>query len=430
MNNRQAKIREHLLGDYDIPIRDPLWGHIYLSAGMKKLVETAEFQQLARIKQLGPSYLVYPGATHTRLNHSLGVFHTAYRMILSFLRDDGDPGLSLEGVKAFLVAALLHDLGHFPYTHSLKELPLKEHEELTASYILNGDLRRIIREEIGTLPELCAAIVDEGIPNQSREISFFRKLLSGPIDPDKLDYLNRDAYFCGVPYGSQDVDYILSVLHPDPDHGVVIEANGVAAIESLLFSKYLMYRAVYWHNTVRIATGMIKSSLHRALAADVITPDDLYGLDDDSFYTRFGSREEPCFTNIRRVYNRELHKTILSVPFDEHHPLHQSMQDLDQRAIREEFIRAELSDLVGVPIGEHQMLLDIPERISFEARLMVRDGQTIQSYTAMKSVFTPEVVHQFVGNLRNIRLAVAPEIHRLMEERHVEPRHIKNLGGL
>jgi HD superfamily phosphohydrolase len=430
MNDRQSKIRDHLLNDYSIPIRDPLWGHIYLSPGLKKLVETAEFQQLARIKQLGPSYLVYPGATHTRLNHSLGVFHTAYRMILGFIRRGGDMPFSLEGVKAFLVSALLHDLGHFPYTHSLKELPVREHEELTAALILDTSLRGIIKNDVGTRPETCAAIVDESIESREPEVRFFRKLLSGPIDPDKLDYLNRDAYFCGVPYGSQDVDYILSVLHPDPDHGVVIEAGGTAAIESLLFSKYLMYRAVYWHNTVRIATGMIKKSLHRALEQKVIAAQDLYGLDDDSFYTRIGSRGEDCFDLIRRVYNRELHKTLLSVAFDEHNPIHLALQDLDQRAIREDLIRAELSDMAGIRLHENQMLLDIPERISFEANLMVRDGDNVRTYGAMKSVFTPEVVHQFVGNLRQIRLAVAPEIHGIILERFSDGIRLSSLGGL
>ncbi len=430
MKSRITDIREHLLNDYYIPIRDTLWGHIYLSPGLKKLVETAQFQQLARIKQLGPSYLVYPGATHSRLNHSLGVFHTAYRIINSFVSRGSDFTMTIEGVKAFLTAALLHDMGHFPFTHSLKELPLREHEELTAEYILSSPIREIIKRDIGTSPELCAAIVDERRESRESDVLFFRKLLSAPIDPDKLDYLNRDAYFCGVPYGSQDVDYILSVLHPDREHGVVIESGGVAAIESLLFAKYLMYRAVYWHNTVRIATGMIKKSLHRALHNGALLATELYGLDDDSFYTTIGSRRGEEFELIRRVYNRNLHKTVLTIPFDSENPVHSSLEDLEQRAIREDFIRAELADMIGLPVGENDMILDIPENISFEMKMMVADGSELRSYSAVPSVFTPEVVHQFVSSLRKIRLALSPELHEKIAEKSLSQSELVRLGGL
>lgn len=430
MTDRLGKIRDHLLTDYNIPIRDPLWGHIYLSPGLKALVERPEFQQLGRIKQLGPSFLVYPGATHSRLNHSLGVFHTAHRMVNHFVRRADTPPFSLEGVKAFLTAALLHDLGHFPYTHSLKELPLREHEELTADYMLHSPLRKIIQDKIGVRPEFCAAIVDETRHSDDSEVHFWRKLLSGPIDPDKLDYLNRDAYFCGVPYGSQDVDYILSVLRPDSEHGVILQQSGLAAIESLLFSKYLMYRAVYWHNSVRIATGMIKKSLHRGLESGEIQPEQLYGLDDDSFYTSFGSREGSNFELIRRVYNRQLHKTVLTVPFDEGNPIHLSLEDLQERAVREDLIRAEMADLLGVAVGENEIILDIPENISFEAKLMVDDGNKLRPYGAGTGVFTPQVVRQFVGSLRSIRLAVAPELRQKMEDQHLNDMLISNIGGL
>ncbi len=121
-------IIQHLDQDYTEPIRDPLWKHIYLSPQMMAVVASEPFQKLYRIKQLGITHLVYPGATHTRFVHSLGVFHLAKRMLRGLLSSEHAPTLSLEGVKAFLCAALLHDIGHFPFTHSLKELPLREHE--------------------------------------------------------------------------------------------------------------------------------------------------------------------------------------------------------------------------------------------------------------------------------------------------------------
>ena len=113
------------------PVRDPVWGSIMLSDGFKSLVSSPVLQKMNRIRQLGPTYLVYPGAVHTRFIHSLGVYHIGYRMIRRLLTFDACPTVTVQDVNAFLAACLLHNLGHFPYTHSLKELPLKKHEALT-----------------------------------------------------------------------------------------------------------------------------------------------------------------------------------------------------------------------------------------------------------------------------------------------------------
>jgi HD superfamily phosphohydrolase len=275
-----AQILEHLNNDYTEAIRDPLWQNIYLTPGQKELVALPEFQKLAGIKQLGPAYLVYPGATHTRLNHSLGVFHTAKRIIRRIAVDERLPDLSLEGIKAFLAAALLHDLGHFPYTHSFKDLPLVDHEILTGRIILNDGFRRVLKEKVGVEPETVAAIVDESLPVSDRdEITFFRRILSGVLDPDKLDYLNRDAFFCGVPYGIQDTDFFIDKIVPTPE-ALALDEAGMGSVESLLFAKYQMYRSVYWHRTVRIATAMIKKAVLLGLAEGDLDKEKLYGLDD------------------------------------------------------------------------------------------------------------------------------------------------------
>ena len=125
MTSRQT-ISGHLESEYTEPIRDPVWKNIHLSEGLKRIANTQVAQKLNRIKQLGPACHDYPGATHTRLNHSFGVFHLAKTIMHAFLKYEETTFLSLEGVKAFLCAALLHDLGHFPFAHSLKELPLKK----------------------------------------------------------------------------------------------------------------------------------------------------------------------------------------------------------------------------------------------------------------------------------------------------------------
>ncbi|HKK48739.1 MAG TPA: HD domain-containing protein [Alkalispirochaeta sp.] len=394
------EIAQHLEMDYTDPIRDPLWSHIYLSPAMMRLTNTAEFQQLSRIKQLGPTFLVYPGATHTRLNHSLGVFHIARRIMSRLVRHPETPSLTLPGVKAFLAASLLHDVGHFPYTHSFKSLPLAEHEHLTGRYVQHGELARHIRDDLRVDPAMVAAIVDESLPAQGNdEIRLYRSLLSGSLDPDKLDYLNRDAYFCGVPYGLQDIDFALSRLVPVGYEGLGLEESGVSAVENILFSKYLMYRAVYWHRTVRVATAMIKKSIHQGLQDDVIQPEELYGLDDELFFSRFAGHPYPPFELISQVAARRLLKPAADIAYDATNPGHAKLTQIAARHALEAALAQELR------IPDYQVIIDLPDPVSFEAHFPIFvDGEPHEF--AEKSVFSTDVVARFTETIRRIRLMI------------------------
>ena len=128
---------------------------------------------------------------------------------------------------------------------------------------MGGSLKAILKE-VGISAELCASIIHKGSSGEGAELRFYRGILSGVLDPDKLDYLNRDAYYCGVPYGVQDVDFAITRMYPGID-GIEIDSRGIQSVESVLFSKYLMYRSVYWHKEVRSATAMIKKAVARAL---------------------------------------------------------------------------------------------------------------------------------------------------------------------
>jgi HD superfamily phosphohydrolase len=414
-------VLEYLVRDFSEPIRDPVWKNIALSRPLLRLVELPAFQKMGGVKQLGPTYLVYPGATHTRLNHSLGVVHLARRMIQHLLMNGTAtvgqarvPRITLEGVKAFLCAALLHDVGHYPYAHSLKELEVATHESLTAARISEADFSRVIRDELGTDPALVAAIVD---PQRSyggtEELQFYRNLLSGVLDPDKLDYLNRDAYFCGVPYGVQDVDFVFAEIRIH-SRGLAVTEKGLTAVESVLFSKYLMYRSVYWHKTVRIATAMIKKAVLLGLTQGVLSPSELYWLDDQEFYTRTREHGFPPFQLIPRVAERRLYKQIATVPFREENPFQSSLRHLETRLELEARIAAEASRLTGAGVPAHAVIIDIPEPIRFEIDVPVvlqEEGRTA-AYHESPSVFTPRIVGGFGGALRRISLIaeVDPEL--------------------
>ncbi len=385
-------------------VRDPLWKHIYIPSKLYEATKTMDFVRLTRIRQLGPTQLIYPGATHTRASHSFGVYHIAVLLLERLLQNGADKWTTTEGCKSFAAAALFHDLGHFPYTHSLKELPLIEHEVLTARQILQQPLYDIIGAW-GADPKQTAAIIDKEIDTDDTQTLFFRCLLSGVLDPDKLDYLNRDAFFCGVPYGIQDTDFILSKIYPDKIMGISIDSSAISTVENILFSKYLMYGSVYWHKQVRIATAMMKKVLVAALDKDIITSEQLYSLDDEQlFYLLEKKHNEHNNEKFSEYYvaqelrEQRLYSVVLELPFDEHNEKHIQLENLQNRTKAENVIAEKLGCK-----SEH-IIIDIPERISFESNLPISDLNV--SFSQSPTVFSKSTVKSFVSSLRNIRIGV------------------------
>jgi HD superfamily phosphohydrolase len=402
--------RDHLSRDFTEPVRDPVWKNLGLSPGLLRLVALPAFQKLNGIKQLGPAYLVYPGATHTRLSHSLGVLHLARRLLGRLLEHRGpetripDSALEPEAVRAYLCAALLHDLGHYPFAHSLKDLQVASHESLTAEQLLNGEMAGALRREVGTDPRLVAAIVDPQRPvPDAGAAGFYRRLLSGVLDPDKLDYLNRDAYYCGVPYGIQDVDFALGELRAQPQ-GLAVTRKGLTAVESVLFSKYLMYRSVYWHKTVRIATSMIKKAVSMAMEAGELQVGELYGLDDQEFFALAERKAFPPLELLARVARRRLYKQVASFAFDPADPGVAILERLPERLRREWEIAREATRALGRTVEPREILIDIPEPVSFEIDLPVLEAEGSRPFADSDSVFSGGIVQGFARSLRRVSL--------------------------
>jgi len=253
-------------------IRDPLWNNIRLEPEALALVDTPAVQRLRYVRQLGHAFLVYPGATHTRFEHALGTYHLARRVLTQLEEVEGrraDPG---EGLVV-RVAALLHDIGHYPFSHALEEAGLPHHEDLASRHLTTGPLATVL-EGLGVpAPKLLALI-------QGKSALPVAGIVAGSLDVDKLDYLSRDATMCGVPYGVIDVDRLLTSLTL-ADGRLALHAKGLAALESLLFAKYQMYRNVYWHHAVRSATAMFKRLVRRTIAAGRMTAETLAVATDD-----------------------------------------------------------------------------------------------------------------------------------------------------
>ena len=277
-------------------VRDPLWQNIRLAPEAAAVVDTPEFQRLRRVKQLGFAHLVYPGAVHTRFLHALGVYHLT-RRALSRLDENGELNLltpdEREALPVIALAALLHDVGHYAFSHAMEELETGwipgHHEEvaerfLTAPAIQRG-LKRVHPEAPARIAELIRG--ESSHPLQG--------LVAGSLDLDKIDYLRRDSLFCGVPYGNVDVDRLLDALtvarHPEGDGPeMAVSEKGISALESLLFSKYQMFRNVYWHHAVRAATAAFRRLVETALEAGLLSRDELPGRTDDRLMNLLGRR--------------------------------------------------------------------------------------------------------------------------------------------
>ena len=384
--------------DYTHPIRDVLWGHIFMTEKLHALAVSPAFMRLCRIFQLGPVYLVYPGATHTRASHSIGVYHLGRRLLQNLSERGASDWLSKEGVSSFLAACLLHDLGHFPYTHSLKELPLVSHESLTGSLILKEPMKSLVGAT-GADPAFTAAIIDKEMDGKEDELLFYRKLLSGALDPDKLDYLNRDARFCGVPYGAQDVDFILSRLLPHKERGTDIDSRLIPNVESVLFSKYLMYRTVYWHHQVRAATAMVKKALINGLESGEILGEELYNLDDTGLFTILAEKTSGALAE--SVREGRIFAAAAEIPHDQVNLA--ALRGIKNRARLEEQLALRLSK-AGLKLGAQDIIIDVPEPISFETGLFVLDeGRT---FGESSSAFKTETVNAFIKTLYTARIFI------------------------
>jgi hypothetical protein len=246
-------------------IRIPPDATVPLTARVRALIDTPEMRRLSRISQLGLVSLVYPGAVHSRFEHSLGVYRLALAFLGRLRRDSHFAATVDEGdAAAFTVAALVHDIGHWAYCHPLEDMGLAElprHESLVGRILGTGEPAEILRSQWGLEPARVAALIDGTATDPAGTL--LHSLLSGPIDVDKMDYLARDSLHAGVPYGRHfDQDRLLASLCIDAEaQTLAITDKGRTAAELMVFARYVMFSEVYWHHAVRAATGMLQRAV-------------------------------------------------------------------------------------------------------------------------------------------------------------------------
>src|SRR5690554_3160905 len=224
--------------------RDPLYGYIHIDyACITRLIDTSVFQRLRRIRQLSGVHMIFHAAEHSRFTHSLGVYELAYRFLnIPEIKSEFNEREQL----LFLATALLHDIGHGAYSHAFEYVFKVDHEKIGAKIILNHpELRRILDEVDQSFAEDIAGII-----LKKNKYPLIEQLISSQLDIDRLDYLERDAYFTGASYGHIDLDRLMRVVFVK-NKKLVFKASGIHAIENYLVARYHMYWQVYYHPKAR-----------------------------------------------------------------------------------------------------------------------------------------------------------------------------------
>ncbi|CAM3390368.1 HD domain-containing protein [Nosocomiicoccus ampullae] len=224
--------------------KDPVHSYVHVTDQVIwDLIKTKEFQRLRRIKQLGTLYFAFPSAEHSRFTHSLGVYEIVRKIVENFSQydewDNDDRILALS-------AALLHDVGHGPFSHSFEQIFNTDHEMYTKEIILgNTEINSVLKRVSEDFPEEVASVISHTHKNK-----LVVSMISSQIDADRMDYLQRDSYFTGVEYGKFDIDRLLRVMIPSKNE-VLIKESGMHAVEDYLMSRYQMYWQIYFHPVSR-----------------------------------------------------------------------------------------------------------------------------------------------------------------------------------
>ena len=402
-------------------VRIPPGVDVPMTPRVRQLIDTREFRRLAKVSQLGLVGLIYPAANHTRYEHSLGVYRVTLEYLQSLACDERFAALvKPEDAEQLIVAALLHDLGHWPFCHPIEDIRLPsvpDHELFANSFLLEGEVADVLREDWGVQPRDVVALLS-GKPTD-RKSRVLRSLLSGPIDVDKADYLQRDSLHAGVPYG-QHFDrsrLIRSLCLNQAGDGVAITEKGKTAAEMMVFARYVMFSEVYWHHAVRSATAMLQRAFY--LIRQNVDLDALFRMTEGAFIDAMldAAGDGPASELLLGMFgpNRRLYKRLAQYSLFESPELYHRLarKPYGWLAKCAEELAALLSQPLGRVVGSHEVLLDAPPtELEVEFDIEVHSPKT-GAYRRLGEI-SPMVrtlaKEQFDDYVKRVRLFVHPRL--------------------
>lgn len=408
-------------------IRLPECQDVPLTDRIRRVIDTAPMQRLATISQLGMVGLVYPGAKHHRLEHSLGVYHLATQLLSRF---EDEPRLQCpQQAETFLLAALVHDVGHWPFCHPIEDLDLQglgEHEDRARSWLRDGELAACIDRDWSCEIEDVADLLTRKRTDNSGDFAtrFFASCLSGPIDVDKLDYLQRDSLHAGVPYGRNfDVGRLIHALEVHPDRPeLAINEKGRTAAEMMVFARYVMFSEVYWHHTVRAATAMLQRAVF--LLQNRIDMESSFRLNDVEW-----------IATIRRMAEGTTAEDLVEGLFGSRRVLHKRVAEFDvldgnelhMRLARRpawwlvacaERLAARMSSKFNVPVYAADVLIDAPPvqlEVDINIDVVRRDG-SVRSLGELSPVASALAKQQFDHHVKRVRIFIRPDLRDQLKQ--------------
>jgi len=418
-------------------VRDSLYDLIPLGPREEKLISTAPFLRLQKIKQLGFVYRIWPGATHTRYEHSLGCYYLALRALRSLLQRGADGGLfgvSISSVQTLFVATLLHDIGHYPFSHTIEELghPIILHEKVGRSIIETGEIATILERDYHLSPERVADFID---PPRTRPLAaddeLLSSLLSGALDVDKLDYLPRDARACNVPYGGVDVARLQGALriHPNVNgqRRVVVTHKGISPLHSLLHARQEMFDNIYWHHTARSLQVMLMRAVQESLLCGALQAEQLVGLDDASLLVLLADAAMPASARALAdaLQMRRPYKVVLEVSHQAgrlYHRLDALFWDAQRRRHIGQLLAAELASVLDTEIADYEVLFDIPRPEKWEMDVWVSFTNPPVGLDSLvpwveATGLQPDDLARYEQHQRRIRLVVPERLRDLLQAR-------------
>lgn len=403
-------------------VRIPDRLNVPFTSRVRALVDTPEFQRLASITQLGLTTRVYPGATHTRFEHALGVFYNACRYLWQLGKDPRfAAAVSPHQAEVLLTAALLHDIGHWPFCHPIEDLNLSgvpPHEQLAAAFLApERELTKTLREEWQVE---AAEVLDLLHPlTDTPSVRLMRSILSGPIDIDKLDYLERDSLHCGVPYGRNfDRERLIqSLVVNEAGDGLAISAKGKTATELMVFARYVMFTEVYWHHAVRSATCMLARSfveLHERLSLQ-----DLFELRESEFIVALraagvGTSVEPLLEGLFGA-RRKLHKRVAEFSHEHAPGVYRALAGRSTPFLLS--TAEQLMTALPFEVAPSDLLLDAPpihKEVEFRVDIYFPKQQNYRPLEVVSPVVAALARSQFDDDVKRVRIFASERIVQQM----------------
>jgi hypothetical protein len=388
-----------IMMEFILEINDPVHGFIGLTELETKIIDSEPYQRLRRIKQLSGAHYVYPTAEHTRFGHCIGSMYLAGLIGKRLL---GQMGLGETPLQEVRLAGLLHDLGHGPFSHVFEESLIERrkcnHEDVTEWLIKKSEVSDII-QDYGISSKRIASLVRGRRENKKDKV--VSSIAAGQIDSDKLDYLIRDSFYCGVNYGLIDIHRLINSMEISEDYDIEIDLAARGALESFLVARYEMFLNVYYHKTVRSVEVMLIQLINAADKSlgftDFSTPEEFLSLDDMSVVSRvrkidptLSSDAEEASKLMTALDSRILYKSAFEKVL---HTGDQFVSKvLTKKRVRES-IQDEIAALADVPSDE--VIVDVPTLPSVPYNPHQLDPMEIRIFETIEEERIPRRLSEF-----------------------------------